>query len=251
MLARQPAVSSRRHRASGILPRPDRIEDPILPPSPRPRRPALALLALALLVAACSSGTGASPAPSSPASIAPSTAPSGDPSPTPSGAAPSGPVASASAAPSEAAGPTLTQPWATATLTDVATGETFRIADLATGGRTVFVEMMAIWCTNCRRQQGEFTDALARLDPARVAYVVLDVEPSETADQLAGYKDQQGFEGRYAIAGADVSRALVDEFGPNAINPPTVPKLVIGPDGSVSFETGAGSSDDIVARVGG
>jgi thiol-disulfide isomerase/thioredoxin len=228
-----------------------------LPHPPRPRRPAralvppTALLALALLVAACSSGAGASPAPSSPASTAPSVASSGDPSPMPSGAAPSGPVASPSAVPSGAAGPTLTQPWATATLTDVATGDTFRIADLATEGRTVFVEMMAIWCTNCRRQQGEFTDALGRLDPAQVAYVVLDVEPSETADQLAGYKDQQGFEGRYAIAGADVSRALVDEFGPNAINPPSVPKIVIGPDGSVSFETGAESSDDIVARVGG
>jgi thiol-disulfide isomerase/thioredoxin len=146
---------------------------------------------------------------------------------------------------------TLTQPWATATLTDVATGETFRIADLATGGRTVFVETMAIWCTNCRRQQGEFTAALARLDPAEVAYVVLDAEPSETADQLAAYEDQQGFEGRYAVAGPEVARALVDEFGPNAINPPTVPKIVVAPDGTVTFETGAESADDIVARVGG
>lgn len=219
--------------------------------APRAVAPATALLALAVLVTACSSGSGESPAPSSPASSTPSAAPSSGPSPAASGPAPSGPVASASAAPSEAAGPTLTQPWATATLTDVATGETFRIADLATGGRTVFVEMMAIWCTNCRRQQGEFTDALARLDPAEVAYVVLDVEPSETAEQLAGYKDQQGFEGRYSVAGTDVSRALVDEFGPNAINPPAVPKIVIGPDGTVSFETGAESSDDIVARVGG
>lgn len=214
-----------------------------------------ALLAITVVVTACTGG-GASPDASTPVS-SPSSAPSAA-SAVPSAPGSASPAASASLAgpsPSPAvsvpAGPTLTQPWATATLTDVATGEAFRIADLAADGRTVFVEMMAIWCTNCRRQQGEFTEALERLDAATVAYVVLDVEPSETADGLAAYRDDQGFEGRYAIAGPDVSRALVDEFGANAVNPPTVPKLVISPDGSVAFETGAESADEIVARVGG
>ena len=113
------------------------------------------------------------------------------------------------------------RPWAVATLTDVTTGEPFTIASL--GGRTIFVEAMAIWCTNCRAQQGRFTEALASLDPSTVAYVVLTIEPSETAEDLARYKDQRGFTGRYAVAGRDVSAALETEFGPNVLNPPTVP----------------------------
>jgi hypothetical protein len=139
--------------------------------------------------------------------------------------------------------------WATAELTDVATGQPFRIADFA--GRTVFVETMAIWCSNCRAQQGRFTEALGRLDPERVAYVVLTVEPSETADDLARYREKQGFAGTYAVAGRDMSAALDAEFGANVLNPPSVPVIVIAPDGAVSFRTGAESPDEIAKLVGG
>jgi len=140
-------------------------------------------------------------------------------------------------------------PWAAATLTDVTTGEPFAIADLA--GRTVFVEAMAIWCTNCRAQQGRFTEALAQVDPDRVAYVVLTVDPSETADDLARYKRSRGFTGTYAVAGKTVSAALRDEFGANVLNPPSVPLILISPTGEVSFGTGGESVDSIIAAVAG
>jgi thiol-disulfide isomerase/thioredoxin len=139
-------------------------------------------------------------------------------------------------------------PWATATLTDVATGRPFTIADFA--GRTVFVEAMAIWCTNCRAQQGRFTEALGRIDPASVAYVVLTVDPSETADDLAAYRSARGFSGTYAVAGRDVAAALKDEFGANVLNPPAVPLITISPSGEISFATGGERADSIVAAVG-
>jgi thiol-disulfide isomerase/thioredoxin len=153
--------------------------------------------------------------------------------------------------PPSASGPVLTQPWATATLTDVTTGAAFRIADLAASGRTVFVEAMAIWCTNCRRQQGEFTTALARLDPSRVAYVVMTVDPSETAQTLAAYRADRGFSGTYAVAGREMSAALEADFGPTVLSPPTVPVIVISPDGAVEYRTGQHSADEIVATVQG
>ena len=140
-------------------------------------------------------------------------------------------------------------PWATATLTDVSTGRTFTIADFA--GRTVFVEAMAIWCTNCRAQQGRFTDALARVGADRVAYVVLTVDPSETADDLASYKAERGFVGTYAVAGRDVSAALKDEFGANVLNASTVPLIRISPAGEITFATGGESVDSIIAAVAG
>jgi thiol-disulfide isomerase/thioredoxin len=137
--------------------------------------------------------------------------------------------------------------WATATLTDVSTGKTFTIADFA--GRTVFVEAMAIWCTNCRAQQGRFRDALAQVDPARVAYVVLTVDPSERADELAAYRADRGFAGTYAVAGRDVSAALKDEFGAVVLSPPSVPLITISPEGEISFGTGGESVDAIIAAV--
>ena len=156
--------------------------------------------------------------------------------------------AAGSAAPdstdSAAAAALASHPWATARLTDVTTGETFAIADLA--GRTVFVESMAIWCTNCRAQQARFADALEQLDPETVAYVVLTVDPGETADDLARYRKDRGFKGMYAVAGKAVSKALADEFGANALNPPSVPLVLVKPDGTVSFSTGGESADEIV-----
>jgi thiol-disulfide isomerase/thioredoxin len=210
-------------------------------------------LAAAIAAGACASTTPAAPTDVGPAAStgpspasAPSTSAATDPAATPASASPKAP---ASPDPGGATIPELSQPWATATLTDVETGEAFRIADFA--GRTVFVEAMAIWCSNCRRQQGEFTAALERLDPEAVAYVVLTVEPSESADALARYESDQGFDGRYAVAGRDVSAALEAEFGPTVLSPPNVPVIVIRPDGSIEFRTGQHGADDIVAVVEG
>ena len=220
------------------------------------RHPIVAALALAvaLVAAACSSGGAAAP------SVAPTpAAPSVAPTPAPSesmAAETTGPGSPASsAAPSEAPTPNPAaaalagRSWATAELIDVATGEPFTIADYA--GKTIFVESMAIWCSNCRAQQGRFKEALAQLDPDSVAYVVLTVDPGETGEDLARYRESQGFTGTYAVAGTDVSRALADEFGPNAINPPSVPLVLVTPDGEVSFDTGGESVDEIVTLAGG
>lgn len=202
-------------------------------------------LGAAVLVAACSSA-----APSADPSVDP-TAGEAAPSQTPPGepdasvAPPDDPSGEASAAASDAPTVMLDQPWATATLTDAATGEPFRIADLA--GRTIFIEPMAIWCSKCRAQQGEFQSALDQLDSDRVAYVVLTIEPSETADQLASYKDQNGFEGSYAVAGTEVSAALAAEFGAQVLNPPSTPVIVVGTDGTVTLAPfGSKSVDQIL-----
>jgi thiol-disulfide isomerase/thioredoxin len=136
--------------------------------------------------------------------------------------------------------------WATTALVDVATGESFQIADLA--GKVVIVETMAIWCTNCRSQQHSVEGALARLPADRVVYVILDVDPNEDAASLAAYRTQQGFTGRYVIAPAAVARALADDFSDQFLSPPSTPIAVVGADGTVTrTDFGQKSSDDIVA----
>lgn len=202
-----------------------------------PRRRLLILPLVVAMVAGC----GTPPA----VEVAP-----GAVAPDPTVVVPSSPMTS-----SAPAGPTvapddgtvaLTQDWATATLTDVATGEPFRIADLA--GSVVILETMAIWCKNCRAQQADVQTALARLPADRVVYVVLDVDPNEEAASLAEYQVANGFAGRYAIAGDVVARALAADFGDQFLNPPSTPMLVIGTDGTVTqTDYGHKSPDEIVA----
>ena len=202
----------------------------------------LALAIAAVMMLAACGGTGGLP--SSPASEP--AEPTGS-----SPAAPSATSAATSARPSP--GPSslpsavvLTQAWATAELVDVSTGETFRIADHA--GKVVLIEAIAIWCSNCRVQQGNVQAALARLPAGGVVYVVLDVDPNEDGKSLAAYRIQNGFEGRYAVAGKDVARALAAEFGDQFLNPPSTPMLVVGTDGTVTLTAfGPKSPDEIVA----
>lgn len=135
--------------------------------------------------------------------------------------------------------------WATVPLTDVRTGETFRLADLA--GRVVFVETMAVWCVNCGTQQQAAVEALSSLDRSKVTWVALDVDPSESAEMLAAYADDRGFDFTYSLAGTDLSRALSDAFGSIVLSPPSTPVIVIGTDGQVTMtELGHKDPDRLV-----
>jgi thiol-disulfide isomerase/thioredoxin len=213
----------------------------------RRRRHLPLALTLGLIVAGCASG-GATPDTVAPSSSAPSMAPSAAPPATP---APSGSPSAEPASPAPpTVGPTATPPaitasWAQVELTDVATGATFRIADLA--GKTVILETMAIWCTKCFAQQGDVYAALEQLDPERLAYVLLDVDPNESADALAEYRRRNGFEGTYAIADRDLARALAAEFGDQILNPPSTPMVLIGSDGGITLTPfGPKSPDDVI-----
>ncbi len=198
------------------------------------RRPSLIALILVLIgsMAACSGG-----------SVAPDT---GSPS-APTAPATAGPATSGSASsPPSSAGAVMTVPWATVTLTDVRSGETFRIADLVAAGKVVFLEPMAVWCSKCRAQQERAVDAMARLDRTEVVWIGLDVETAESAEQLVAYSEAAGFDFSYAIADLDISRGLVEEFGDVVLNPPATNVIVIEPDGQVTHTTGGHSADEIV-----
>jgi hypothetical protein len=164
--------------------------------------------------------------PASPAATVPSQAAATSAAPT----SPSAPPPSSS----EPAGVLIDSPWAIATLIDVTTGEPFRIADPVASGKVVFLETMAIWCSNCLAQQREATVAFDGLDPERVEWVAIDVESAETAEALARYREQNGFPFTYAIAGAEFARALVADFGEIVLSPPSVNIIVIGTDGRVT-----------------
>ena len=197
-----------------------------------------AALTLVLIVAACSGAAGGPQASTSP-TLAPS--PSAGSSVIP-GASPTTSQPGTDPTP----GVVLTQAWATAELTDVRNGTTFRIADLVAAHKVVFIETMAIWCSNCRAQQRDVVKALAALDPDRVVWIGIDVEASESAADLADYSRSLGFDWPYVIGDKDFLRALADEFGDQVLSPPATPIAVIGTDGTVTLtEFGHKSVDRI------
>jgi hypothetical protein len=143
-------------------------------------------------------------------------------------AACSAPSGGGEAAPAASAG---NEPWRTATLRDVVSGEEFRIKDLE--GKVVAIEAMAIWCTTCRFQQVEAQAALETVGSPDVVYLSLDVDPNERAEDLADYAQREGFTWRFAVASAEVSRSLAATFGDQVLSPPATPLVVLAPDGQV------------------
>ena len=199
------------------------------------------LLALAFVAAACAPA-GSSPTES--ADVPPTATPASAPATTAVGGATSPPPAEHTDPPA-ASSPVPTtppkavlpgDPWRTAALRDVRTGENLVINDLA--GRLVVIEPMAIWCTTCRAQQNEAREALANLDGHEIVYVSLDVDPNETEPDLARYADERGYPWHFIVASREVARSLAATFGDQVLSPPSTPKIVVNPDGSAEVSFG-------------
>ncbi len=208
---------------------------------PSPGRLVAVTLAATVLLTGCTGA--AAPSTSTTSSSPNAVASPTDPPTTASREAPTASSGSSSASAPAAA--QLDATWATATQVDVNTGESFRITDLVGSGKVVFLETMAIWCSNCRAQQMAALAAFEELDPAKVEWVVIDVESSETPEALARYSKQNGFPFTYAIADAAFARALVDDFGETVLSPPSVNIIVIGTDGRVTHLHGHKSAEEL------
>ena len=94
--------------------------------------------------------------------------------------------------------------WYSVSLTDVNTGEAFTIDDLK--GKVVLVETMAVWCTNCFKQQTQ-VKALHESLVVRDDFVSLglDIDPNEDAAKLQGFVEKNGFDWMYAVAPTEVA----------------------------------------------
>jgi thiol-disulfide isomerase/thioredoxin len=138
--------------------------------------------------------------------------------------------------------------WQTLALTNARTGESFALSDFA--GKTVFVEPMATWCSNCRRQLGNVKDARAQLAAEDVIFDGLSVETTIDDATLAGYADDAGFDWLFAVVTPEMLQELAAEFGPTIANPPATPHFVIRPDGSATeLVTGIEPAGEIIAQI--
>jgi hypothetical protein len=122
--------------------------------------------------------------------------------------------------------------WFGAELVDVNSGQPFTIADFR--GQVVVVETMAIWCSNCLRQQQEVKALHEEMgDRDGWVTVVLDIDANEEAQDLKAYTSKNGFEWIYAIAPREVAREIGQQYGDQFLNPPSTPMLIIDRQGEV------------------
>ena len=139
--------------------------------------------------------------------------------------------------------------WTMATLTNVNTGETFKVSDFK--GKVILVENLAMWCPNCLKQQQEVKALHEQMmgDDSLVT-IGLDVDINENAQDLKAYTQKNGFDWVYAVAGKDVAAQIGKLYGDQFLNPSSTPMLLIDPSGQVHLlPLGIKSADDLASQI--
>ena len=139
--------------------------------------------------------------------------------------------------------------WFNASLADAGSGGTFTINDYK--GKVVVVEMMAVWCTTCKKQQDEIKALHEQMGmPEDLVTVSLDIDPNENIDTVKSYLATTGFDWHYAVASAEVSHEIASLYGDQFLNPPSAPVLIVGRDGAAHpLPFGVKSADDLLQAV--
>lgn len=119
-----------------------------------------------------------------------------------------------------------------AQLINAASREPFALSDF--DNKIVLVETLAMWCSNCLRQQKE-VKALHELIGENDDFVSvgLDIDPNENLDDLSGYVLNNGFDWLYAVAPVEVAREIGQLYGSQFLNPPSTPMFIIDRNGEV------------------
>jgi thiol-disulfide isomerase/thioredoxin len=140
--------------------------------------------------------------------------------------------------------------WLRTSLVDARTGQNFKVSDFA--GKVVLVETMAVWCTNCYAQQQQIQGLHGLLgNNADLVSVSLDIDPNETQDILTKYvNSNSGFDWKYAIAPAALSREFGQTYGDQFLNPPSTPILILDRHGIAhTLPFGLKTAEDLMKTI--
>lgn len=120
--------------------------------------------------------------------------------------------------------------WFSASLTDVNSNTTFRIEELK--GKVILVETMAMWCSNCLKQQIQVKE-LHELLGSRDDFISIgvDIDPNENAGDLVNYTDKNSFDWSYVVATKEMINEFSSLYGDQFLNPPSTPMLIIDREG--------------------
>lgn len=143
-----------------------------------------------------------------------------------------------------------TPAWMNIELTDVATGQKFKISDFK--GKFVLLESFAVWCPACLEQQKE----MKKIIEATSEYVVLislNTDPNEDEAKIKIHTEWNDLNWFFAVSPEELTRALIDEFGLRVVSAPSTPIVLICRDQSQStrfLESGLKSADTLLSEIG-
>ena len=156
-------------------------------------------------------------------------------------------LSSGCAQPTPAPTPPAARSWMDVELTDVATGQKFKISDFK--GKPILLESFAVWCPTCLRQQKEIAE-LNLSEGDAVIHISLDTDPNEDEAKVREHIERYGFDWYFAVAPIELTQALVDEFGLSVVNAPGSPVILISEDQSARLlRTGVKSADDLLSEI--
>jgi len=139
--------------------------------------------------------------------------------------------------------------WQTLALTNARSGESFTLNDFA--GKTVYVEPMATWCTNCRQQLNNVAQIREQFGDD-VVFIGLSLETNLNPADLAVYADNQGYDWIFAVMTPEMLQSLAETYGRTITNAPSTPHFIIRADGThTDLVTGIDSPDQLVQFIQG
>ena len=139
--------------------------------------------------------------------------------------------------------------WLDYQFTDAVTGETFSISGFK--GKVVLVETMAMWCSNCMKQQiqvRELHELLGERDD--FIGIGIDVDLNEDLAMLAAYVQKNDFSWLYSVASTEVLSGIQDSLGGQFLNPPSTPIVLFDKEGNPhTLPFGIKSANELLSFV--
>ncbi len=87
-------------------------------------------------------------------------------------------------------------------------------------------------------------------NPDQYVFISLEVQTTSTPATLAAYADRNGFTWIFVVMTPELLAALSNDFGRSINNPPSTPRFLIAPGGTVSpLFTGGHSPQDELDRL--
>ncbi len=149
--------------------------------------------------------------------------------------------------PTSSVTPPAASAWMDIELTDVATGQTFKISDFK--GKPVLLESFAVWCPTCLAQQKEIKKVKESEGDA-IIHISLDTDPNEDADKIREHMERNGLDWYFVVSPIELTNALIDEFGLAVVNAPSAPVILISEDQSARLlRSGVKSADDLLSEI--
>jgi hypothetical protein len=142
-----------------------------------------------------------------------------------------------------------TPAWFDHEFVDARTGQAFTINSFR--GQVVLVETMAMWCSNCLKQQGQVKE-LHNLLGERDDFVGIgiDVDLNEELGRLGTYVADNGFDWLYGVSDQEVLTGISETLGGQFLSPPSTPIVIIDREGNLHpMPFGIKSASDLLAFV--